>query len=128
MKKSTLVVSAFMLLAFAIWGSLAYADVVVTDIQFPFKAGGKEFSAGKYRIETILQSEELTIRNEATGKAVVLSYTTRLSPRESEEGSVVFDKAGDQYYLSEIYMPGIDGFGLKGATGKHTHVKVKGSK
>jgi hypothetical protein len=125
MKKSTLV-SWAVVFAFAIWGSLAYAEFMVANIQFPFKAAGTEFTAGKYRIEADLQSEQITLRKEGTGKAAFLPFTTRLSERE--EALVVFDKQGEQYYLSEIYMPGIDGFELKAATGKHTHVKVKDGK
>ncbi len=125
MRKSTFVTWT-VLLAFALWGSIAYADVVTADIQFPFKAGGKEFSAGKYRLESDLQSGDIILRNESTGKALLLPVTERLSGRD--EALVVFDKQGDQYYLSEIYMPGIDGFEVKAATGKHTHVKVKAGK
>jgi len=126
MKKSTLVIWT-VVLAFAIWGSLAYADAIVANIQFPFKAEGKEFTAGKYRFDADLQSGEITLRSETSGKGVLVPIRTRLSDRGAE-ALVVFDKEGDQYYLSEIYMPGLDGFEVKGATGKHTHVKVKAGK
>ena len=56
-----------------------------------------------------------------------MPVTSRLSDR-GNEALVVFDKEGELYYLSEIFMPGIDGFQVKGATGKHTHVKVKAGK
>ncbi len=126
MKKSMM---AFwtVLLVFTICGSSAYADVLVADIQFPFKAEGQELSAGKYRIDIDIQSGDITLRNESTGKAIFVRSLSRLSERGNET-LVVFDKQGDQYYLSEIYLPGIDGFEVRGATGKHTHVKVKGTK
>jgi len=125
MKKPKLVVLAFALLAFTMVGSVAYAQAVVANIDFPFKAGKTTFPAGKYSINQSPE-EELTIRSMDTGKGVIVPFTTRLSPREDNAALVVFDKDGDQYYLSEIYMPGIDGFALTGAPGKHTHVKVKG--
>ncbi len=128
MKGSSLVISAALLLILGICASLAYADTVVADIQFPFMAGGKEYPAGKYQIDTGAQMEELILRSEATGKGGLLPFTTRLSQREPDKTELVFDKAGDKYYLSEIYMPGIDGFELKGASGKHTHIKVKANK
>ncbi len=126
MRKPTLVIWA-VVLALAIWGSLVYADSMVANVPFPFKAAGKEFPAGKYRIDAGLPSEDLTIRNEDTGKAAILPSAGRLSER-GDEALLVFDKQGEQNYLSEIYIPGIDGFELKGASGKHTHVKVKGGK
>lgn len=125
MKKPRLVVLAFTLLTFAIGASLAYAEALVVNIDFPFTAGKAAFPAGKYRIENS-PTEEITIRNMDTGKGGMVPFTTRLSSREDSQGLVVFDKEGDHYYLSEIYMPGIDGFAVKGASGKHAHVKVKG--
>lgn len=114
-------------LTITVLGTTAYAAALEVNIQFPFKAAGKDYPAGKYRIEAVLQTEELTIQDEGTGKKALLAFTTRLSAREGE-AQVVFDKLGDQYYLSEIYLPGIDGFELRAATGKHTHVKVKTGK
>ncbi len=126
MKRSTLVVWT-VLFTFVICGSVAYADVLVANIQFPFKAEGKEFSAGKYRFDVDLQSGDIVVRDEGTGKTAIVRSISRLSDR-GNEALVVFDKQGDQYYLSEIYIPGIDGFEVKGAPGAHTHVKVKATK
>ena len=124
MRKSSLVVSAIVLFAFALCASLAYADALVAKVQFPFKAGGIEYPAGTYRIETIATMESLKILHEETTKSGIVPFLTRLSEREGEKGMLVFDKVGDQCYLSEIYIPGIDGFEVKAAAGKHTHVKV----
>jgi len=125
-KRSTLVIWA-VVLTLGIWGSLAYADTITASIQFPFKVEGKELAAGKYVFDSDLQSGVITIRGENTGKGVVIPVESRLADRD--EGLLVFDKDGNQYYLSEIFMPGIDGFEVKGRlTTKHTHVKVKASK
>ncbi len=127
MKKPKLVVVVAALLALGI-GSLSYAGVVVADVHFPFKAAGVDLPAGKYRIETIMQDQNLEIRNLASGKAEILPLITRISPKNPAEAALVFDKAGDQYSLSEIYIPGIDGFLLQGATENHTHVKINAGK
>ncbi len=113
--------------AFAVCASVAYADSLIATIQFPFKAEGKEFAAGKYRFDADLERGMIMLRNESTGKSVLLPFTSRLSER-GDDSMVVFDQLGDQYFLSEVYMPGIDGFELKALTGKHTHVKVKAGK
>ncbi len=50
---------------------------------------------------------------------------TRIAQVGTSEPVVVFDKAADgTCYLSEVHMPGIDGFTFRGAPAKHTHVKV----
>ncbi len=126
MRRSSLVILG-VLFVFAALACIAYADSVVATVQFPFKAAGKDMAAGKYRIDATGEMEDLKITNEATGKALVVPYVSRLSEREGQT-LLVFDKKGDEYFLSEIYFPGIDGFELKGATGKHTHVKVKATK
>ncbi len=58
-----------------------------------------------------------------TGASVKVAFLTRLSSREGNP-QVVFDKDGDTYFLSEIYLAGKDGYHLQGAPGRHTHVKV----
>ncbi len=128
MRMSRVAMFAVALLAVGLGVCLALSDTVAAKIQFPFRAGGQEFSAGNYQIEVMLPSNELVLRNEDTGAAVVLPTTTRLAQRDEEKGALVFDKAGEEYYLSEVYIPGIDGFELKGASGQHSHVKVKGGK
>ncbi len=126
MKRSAWIVCVVGFL-FVIWANLAYADAIVVDIQFPFKAGGKDFASGKYRIEADPQTDQILIRNTDTGKGEFLPCVTRLAGKDVG-AEVVFDRQGDQYFLSELYIPGIDGFELKGAAGKHTHVKVKAGK
>jgi len=51
---------------------------------------------------------------------------TRLSTRGQKGIEVVFDVAGSEHYLSEIFPPDSDGFMVTGAPGEHTHVSAKG--
>jgi hypothetical protein len=44
------------------------------------------------------------------------------------EGSAVFDVIGNDHYLSEIYVPRLDGFCFKGASAQHTHLIIKSKK
>ncbi len=102
-------------------------DLLVAKIDFAFKAAGTPLPAGKYTVRC--QDEgDLVIQNMTTGKSIVCPYFTRLATREDGKGLLVFDKVGDQYYLSEIFTSTMDGFALKGAEGKHTHVKVPTTK
>jgi hypothetical protein len=41
---------------------------------------------------------------------------------------LVFDKVGDRHYLSEVWMPGLDGFLLQARAEQHSHRLVKGKK
>jgi hypothetical protein len=125
-KKSTLIAWA-VALTLGIGGSIAYADTIVANIEFPFKVENRDFVAGKYTFNANLQNGTILLQGES-GKGVILPILTRLSGR-GEEAAVVFDKEGDKYYLTEIYVPGFDGFEIKGGlTTRHTHVKVKANK
>ncbi len=117
-------VFAVTMIIFALGNNLLFAQEIVVNIKFPFKAGGVSFPAGKYRIETNATDREhvIVLRNMDTSKAEAVTYLTRLSDREKPY--IVFDKIGDQYVLSEVYIAGIDGYQMSGVKEKHTHVKV----
>jgi hypothetical protein len=107
-------------------GAYVYGGELTVNIRQPFKAGGKDFAAGHYRILADDESDShVNIRNLDTKIDARIPVTTRLSPREGDYGSVVFDEVGSDYYLSEIYIVGMDGFFFRGAAGKHKHLVVK---
>jgi len=101
---------------------------VIADVPFAFFVGTKSFPAGMYQFKPSDSLGEITVNEmKGTGSALA-AVTTRLSPRSETDAMVVFDVAGTNHYLSEIYVPGLDGFQVKGAPGKHTHMSVKGKK
>jgi hypothetical protein len=108
-------------------GAYAYAGTLTVNIRQPFIAGGKSFPAGHYRILAEDENDKfVNIQNLDTEASLSeIPSDTRLSERKGESGSVVFDKVGDQLYLSETYIIGMDGFFFKGAPGKHKHLVVK---
>jgi hypothetical protein len=112
----------------ALAGTVAHAGEVEVTSQQPFKVGGKDFAAGHYRIIADDENDHtVNIRNLDTKKDIEVPVTTRLSPKEGGDGCVVFDKVGDDYYLTEVYIIGMDGFFFQGAPGKRKHVVVKES-
>ncbi len=122
MKKRNLIPLSILLFVAAL-SILAYGEELIMTVQFPFQAGMSSLPPGKYMIDTSRSEERLLIlRNTETGAVFTVPYETRLSARG--EPSLVFDKAGESYYLSEVYPANDDGFLLKAAPAKHTHVKV----
>ena len=95
-------------------------------VPFAFAAGATEFPAGVYVIRVPSNATYLLIRRIDSSDTSNVSVITRISPRDDKTAQVVFDRAGEKYYLAEVYIPGIDGFHLQGAPGKHTHTKVAG--
>jgi hypothetical protein len=79
----------------------------------------------------ILQpTRELLIIRPAKGTQVEAAVITRLAKPEVAlvEPKVIFDKVGDKYTLSEVWLPGRDGFLLTGTKAPHTHHAVKAVK
>jgi hypothetical protein len=117
--------AVFSLVAGAVW---AAGPVVKIDIPFAFIVQGNTMPAGKY--EFAVQGEHgnagLTLQGKGTGKMERLTALTRLADLDSKT-HVVFDKVGDTYYLSEIHIPGMDGWAFEGAPGEHTHKMVIGT-
>src|SRR5512139_734509 len=98
-------------------------------IPFGFSVAGNPEPAGKYEI--LMEdptTNTLMLRNIDSRKSILVPFTTRLAMREGDQDSLVFDKAGDKYYLSEIHLSDSDGYFLPGAPGQHTHTQVKAEK
>ncbi len=101
------------------------SSVVVADVPFSFIVNGKPLPAGTYRFVPSDNLNQITVTNAKSNESAMSIVVTRLSPRSEKDPAVVFDVAGTEHYLAEIYAPGMDGFQVPCAPGKHTHVVVK---
>jgi hypothetical protein len=125
MSKQLVAVLAMAVIAIGLVGIPAWAQKAVVKIPFSFVAGDRDLPAGTYNIRPEMDTQNrLTIRNQDTGDSIMVPVITRLADKGAKELELVFDKTGEKSYLSEIYIPGADGYQLKGAPGQHTHVKV----
>ena len=112
-------------------GALAIAQVgnsVTADVPFQFFVGKTSVPAGSCEFTVNQDLTEIKIVAQNSTKVGMAPVITRLSARSGSEGSIVFDLEGTNHYLSEVYMPGLDGFQIQGAAGKHTHVNIKARK
>lgn len=117
-------------------GAVPAAAQTAFKISFPFQAGGNKLPSGDY---TILKTAEgpLTIRQQATGKEFKVPFTERVAQPKPPlaEPQLVFDEVGDfapsyteyvtVYILSEVWLPGEDGFRTHTTKGAHKTKVVK---
>ena len=84
--------------------------------------------AGKYDIEQ--RARNLLIFRSTKGPAAEAPVVTRLAQPAVPlvEPKIIFDKVGDKYIVSEVWLPGRDGFLLAGTKEPHTHHAVKAVK
>ena len=99
-------------------------------VPFAFTANGKAFAAGEYALSVNQEESVVTLQSRAaTGGEVVLPVETRVSePRSLSEPEVVFDKLDGKYLISELLVPGSDGYLMLVTKAKHTHESLKGGR
>ncbi len=108
-------------------GSAQMVQAVKAKIDFAFTAKGKVLPAGQYTLTYDAPTDTIRVVGSAKGAEVLMPVETRLAgamhttPADSH---VVFDKVGDKYFLSELWIPGNDGFLLYMTKGKHEHAVV----
>jgi hypothetical protein len=76
---------------------------VVVNVPFAFEDGAQHFSAGRYTIG-ISPEHIATIENRARKDYAMTWFDRSLDPAKTSK--VVFEKYGDHYFLSKIYVAG----------------------
>lgn len=103
------------------------AELIKAKVDFEFVAGSKTLPAGEYEFRK--EDTTQTFRIQGMGKAGdIVNIITELSSevRQNPQGAMlVFDVVGDKYVLSEIWIPGLDGYLVQVTKGHHKHMVVK---
>ena len=98
-------------------------SVIKAQVDFPFIVEGKTLPAGTYEFSRPDLSSDFRVTG-PDHKGVLAPIMTRLSGEmhtTPQDSHLVFDKVGEICYLSEIWIPGEDGYLLFAAKGIHTH-------
>lgn len=83
------------------------ADVIVADIPFGFTVRNTTLSAGRYTINRLGSQPGVMVVRDADGHGMVVFLTGAVQARkEPNVNELIFDRAGDQYFLSEIFEEG----------------------
>lgn len=95
-------------------------------IDFPFMAAGKALPAGQYEFlrDSTLQVFKVMGEGKTHASVPILTTLGMLNPTSTQNAYLVFDKVGDTCSLSEIWIPGSDGFLVLATKGKHEHKVV----
>lgn len=101
---------------------------IVVDIPFQFNADMNLLPAGTYELQPNGEGTHIQLRNMKTDERFLARVLTSLASRESNQSAVAFDVEGQNHYISEVHIAGIDGFALRITTGKHTHFTIPAKK
>jgi hypothetical protein len=101
---STIVAISFGAALFATTLAAPFTVKIRADIPFDFMVGKKRLPKGEYLIESLGDTGALTIRSAKKGKAVTFN-TIKSKPTDSNKSKLVFNRYGEQYFLSRIWDP-----------------------
>ena len=112
MKKNTLSIIAILGLTTLLVASPVSATpsaVMSASIPFEFTVGKTVLPAGQYDVKTnYVSSGVLLIQGRDGGPSVMILANTAYSRKSMNETSLVFNKYGNQYFLSKIWTAGED--------------------
>jgi hypothetical protein len=131
MRKRALVIMGLLLIAISTSAAQDLAKMqrmpaAVFDIPFAFYADKTLLPAGSYEFRPNFTESGIEVRNVKGDIINLVSALTSLSPRnlKGNRAQIAFDVVGDQHYLSELYMPGLDGMAFNGSSDKHKHQMI----
>ena len=85
----------------------AQAIMLKADIPFDFVVGDKRLPSGEYQVKSLHQTATQIQSTDARSSAIVLT-TGMQAGKISNLGKLVFNRYGDQYFLSKIWAASSD--------------------
>lgn len=126
--KTRMLVALGLFVLFVAASGFALPTEIKAKIDFSFTVEGKVLPPGQYDILRD-ESTESVFKVQGTGNNIALAQiVTRLAAEMHAKPQVphlVFDMIGDTYALSEIWIPGEEGFAVLVTKAPHGHKVVK---
>jgi len=121
--KTRLLVLSCLFTLFTVVSTYGQESSITSNIPFQFTSTGKAFPAGEYKFTRNAGMNVFTIAGpgKVSGLAQVITRIAGAMHTTPADAHLVFDKLGDTYILSEIWIPGEDGYMFNVTKEKHTH-------
>ncbi len=127
MKTKIAVAAGLVALLVTVFGSAQAAPSIVVKVPFQFMVNNATLPAGEYNFIRSNDEQSFQIVSTNKGPSAAVLVLTRLGKEihvTPEDAHVVFDKVGDTYFLSEVWLPRMDGFLLRATKEKHEHRSI----
>jgi hypothetical protein len=126
MRRWVVAAVAFALLAGA--GAVFARDTTTVNVPFKFTVDKTVMPAGMYEITVDDQAGTIAL-SPPSGRQVVAPFISRLGERQQiTTAEFVFDAVQGSYMLSELWLPGADGYLISAMKQPHTHQVIKAEK
>ena len=90
---------------------IAQSNRGIANVPFEFQVQDRALPAGTYTVQEATASGVIMLRNEETGKAINILAPVPMSAT-SGDSKLVFNRYGDRYFLSQVWLGGDVGHGL----------------
>ena len=102
------VITAFALFAVAmVPATQAQSIMLKASVPFDFVVGEKTLPSGEYQVKAVNPTSVSIQSNDSSSSAIVLTSATQAG-KILDVGKLVFNRYGDQYFLSKIWVPSSD--------------------
>ena len=127
MKTKIAVTIGLVALLVTVLGSAHAAQAIRANIPFQFVVEGKALPAGEYDFIRSTDDQSIQViplKKGPSTAALVLTRMGRGIHTTPGDAHLVFDKVGETYFLSEFWVPELDGFLLHATKEHHEHRSV----
>ena len=109
MTLTAVAVSLLMMGSASVYGQVSEPDVEA-NIPFKFMVGDTSLPAGKYTIKRVDDQDPSTLEIRSADDSIAVAFLTESSQanRIPTKSELVFDRYGNQYFLSQIWTEGRD--------------------
>ncbi len=122
MKMKIAVTIGLVALLTAAFGLAQTVQSLRANIPFQFIVEGKALPPGEYNfIRNEGSFQVVSVKKGPSAVALVITTLGGGIHTTPQDAHIVFDKVGDSYFLSEIWIPQMDGFLLNATKEKHEH-------
>lgn len=121
MRRRVLLAAVAVALLLIVGGNAYAQDVASFNVPFKFNIGKTILNPGKYQVTVGADEATITVTPEK-GKATIAPAITRLAQHQvMPDAKLVFDKVGEEYALSEVWLPTEDGYLVHDTRVPHKH-------
>ena len=100
------------------------------NVPFKFNLTEKAYQPAMYYFRYDGSTEQVELLSRDKSLITRVRVITRLAPTPGAKNDghvrLVFDQVGEERYLSEVWMPGIDGLLVRATSERHKHESVEG--
>jgi hypothetical protein len=81
---------------------------LTVQVPFGFHVGSSTLPSGEYTVDTDAAPGVVRLRSTDSKSAVMIQSMSVQAPAASSQGKLIFNKYGDEYFLSQIWKPGVN--------------------